>query len=168
MSPSDWISVLALVVASGALALEVRRWFESGPRLVVSVMPGAVIVDGENGQEEKDLLFVRVDNRGDATTTITNFGILRFDSHWQWLTGKHSATFNFPNPQLTGHPPGIPSELAPGQRWIGVARPRPDIIPDIETGALYVAIYANHSDRPAMKRIRKRKPAPLAGAIEAE
>ena len=34
MTLSDIIAVLALLTSGGALALEVRRWFESGPKLL--------------------------------------------------------------------------------------------------------------------------------------
>jgi hypothetical protein len=168
MSLSDWVSVLALVVESGALFLEIRRWFESGPQLAVSLTVNATIVGDADDDEEVGLLVVRVDNRGNASTTITTFAILKFESSWKRLRMQHAQSYIILHPQITGHPPAIPSELAPGQRWVGVARPRPDEIPDIESGKYYVAIYANHSDRPALKQIPKRTPDPLSDAIKLE
>jgi hypothetical protein len=46
---SEWISVIALVISSGAFSLQARSWLASGPRLRLSLMADA-------------LTFPRVDN----------------------------------------------------------------------------------------------------------
>lgn len=38
----------AAVVATAALALEVRRWIESGPRLSLSLMAPGIVVGGDD------------------------------------------------------------------------------------------------------------------------
>jgi hypothetical protein len=46
----DWwqegASIYAAIVATGALFLEIRRWFESGPRLKVTIICPAIQVGG--------------------------------------------------------------------------------------------------------------------------
>ena len=41
-----WVAVYAAIVATGALFLEVRRWFESGPRLYLMASTNMIFVGG--------------------------------------------------------------------------------------------------------------------------
>lgn len=66
---SDWIAIFAVIIASGALALEIRRWFESGVRLSVSVMADAQLAGGLE-EDDAEYLGVFVVNRGNTPTTI--------------------------------------------------------------------------------------------------
>ena len=74
------ISLWALYVSAGALfvsacvfALELRRWFDEGVRLGLSIMVGARIIGGLE-RDDRTYLSVTVTNRGSAPTTITNNG----------------------------------------------------------------------------------------------
>lgn len=75
---SDWATVYAAIVATGALFLELRRWFESGVRLRITYMLNGVIIPSAN--QDQLWIFVTVSNRGDSPTTITNLGYRLYES----------------------------------------------------------------------------------------
>ena len=78
MTVTDLVAVYAAIVATGALLLEVRRWVESGPRLYVTMMVDPLIITPGVGVDERLALSVSVDNRGTASTTITNLCLLHY------------------------------------------------------------------------------------------
>lgn len=109
MTGTDWIAVYAAIVAPGALALEVRRWFESGPRLTVQATPDMVMIG--NGRREDGLLVVTAINRGDAPTTITSLGIIEYPGYWARLRNRPTRAFVIADPN-DSRP--LPHVLAPG------------------------------------------------------
>ncbi|MFG1296674.1 hypothetical protein [Xanthobacter variabilis] len=157
MEPSSWIAIYAAVVATGALALEVRRWVESGPRIVVKASPNMMILDPLSKDEEKGVLVVTAYNRGEQSTTITHMLIVEYPNFIARMRNRPSKSFLIPNPQVSG-PPIIPSEIKPGAQWMGVARHRPDVIPDIQTGKFWAGIVTTDRGRPYLRQIpRPRK-----------
>jgi len=65
MDLTTGVAVYAAIVATGALFLEVRRWFESGPRLNIHVMPEAKTFNLP-GTENNTYLVATVKNRGNG------------------------------------------------------------------------------------------------------
>lgn len=157
MKSEAWIAIYAAVVATSALLLNFRSWLDSRPRLHLSLMVDGVVIGGGEEQEEKDLLILSVTNRGGETTVITHMVILKMDSWYQRLRILPTKSFLVPNPQFKGHPPNIPSDLEPYRKWMGAARKRDDIFPDIHNGTYYIGVYASHRDRPYLKRIPNNK-----------
>lgn len=158
------IAAYAAIVGTGALFLEIRRWRESGARLSLSLMADAQIV-GDGRIEEKGLIVANVTNRGDMPTTITNLGILRFENFFQRLRDRPAESYIILHPQLEGHPPVIPSEVGPGRLWMGIARPRPDVIPNLRNGEYYIAVYGSHRRQPTVARIPAEEPNALSDAV---
>lgn len=158
------VAAYAAIVGTGALFLEVRRWWESGARLVISLMVDAQIV-GNGRVEKKGLLVATVTNRGDLPTTITNFCILRFTSNLGRWRNRSTESYLIPHPQLEGYPPVIPGEVRPGQQWTGIAHSRSDVVPNIRSGEYYVAIFASHQSKPTLVRIPVEGPKILEGAV---
>lgn len=152
------IAAYAALIATGALFLEVRRWFESRPKLVISLIPDGVVMGGDRRYDEKDLTIVHVVNRGTEPTTIENLILMEIPTLWRRFRRRATRSFVVLNPQLKNYPANIPSDLEPNKRWTGFIRKRQDKIDDLQTGNFYVAISASHTDRMAMKRIPKRKP----------
>jgi hypothetical protein len=139
--------------------LEVRRWFESGPRLCISVTPDVIVITPGVTEQEKLALSVWVDNRGTASTTLTNPCLLRYPTVFHRMLNRPTECFVVLRPEPTGHPVNLPRELAPGQRWNGWVRPRPDVV-DPHSGGMFVALYANYKGRPTLKRIPKKRKLP--------
>jgi hypothetical protein len=158
MDPETWVATYAAIVATGALFLEVRRWFESGPRVVVQPRPNMMLIGTDGDDDEEGILIVNVYNRGDASTTITGLSLYEFPSWWARYRFKASRAFFIPNPQPAGSLPIVPKELRPGGHWVGLARPRPELTGDIETGRFCAAIHCTDRDKPYLARIPKRKP----------
>jgi hypothetical protein len=154
-SIGDIIAIYAAIVSTGALFLEIRRWFESGPRLRLRLMINARLIGGSPSDDEDDLVVVSVDNRGDAPTTITNLAVQRFPNIWARFRFRPTESYIVPNPQVRGAPSNVPQVLQPGGRWTGIMRSRSDLF-DIEGGGYFVAVYANHKQRPFLKRVRER------------
>jgi hypothetical protein len=149
-SLGGWATVYAAVVATGALFLEVRRWFESGTRLNVSYMLDAITIP-RNG--DKIYIVITVANRGDTATTITNLGFQAYDSRWQRFWGKASTSFIANNPSQ-GQP--IPHFIEPGGRWMGMCIQNDEINKLLDTGLLWAEVYATHANKPTSVRLMRR------------
>jgi hypothetical protein len=156
MGTSDWIAILALALSCGALALEVRRWVESGPRLHLSVMS-----DGKYTGDEEDhtYIFVTVTNRGSAPTTIQYFTLHTFDDWISRLRNRPSWSAIVNSPAWLGQ---IPFEVGTNKTWRGGARYNQDLESHRKSGKLYVGVGASHRDRSYYKHVRPKVAAPIA------
>ncbi|MBB3936580.1 hypothetical protein [Aureimonas phyllosphaerae] len=158
ITTSDLVAAYAAIVATGAFALEVRRWFETGPKQAIRTQTGMKLVSpGNPAQDEDGLCVVNVSNRGSAPTTVTGLGLLEYPTLSSRLRRKPTRQFMVLHPQLRGHPPAIPKEVPPGTQWTGISRPDPDTTGNIETGNFFVAIYTTERDKPFLRRIPKVK-----------
>jgi hypothetical protein len=154
----DWmtagIAAYAAIVATGALALEVRRWFQSGARLHIDLMSGAEMF-GVPGTEGNKYLVATVSNRGNSPTTITHFVLNDFKGWLNYLRSKPNFVGLVANPQIHVQAKSIPKLLQPGEQWSGMAIIDDDLNHRIDGGYLHVVIYANHTDEPIRKRVHK-------------
>lgn len=153
----DWAALYAAIVATGALFLEVRRWFESSAKLRIGIMPEGKIASNR-GIGEDTYLVVNVSNRGGSATTLTHFGMVHYGSWWRRIRDKPEKSFIVPHPHPAGASSGLPHLLAPGATWTGMAKHEKETMDLMETGDFWVQIYATHSDKPAYARVIKRKP----------
>ncbi len=157
-SITDWlvitVAAYAAIVATAALGLEVRRWFESGARLKIDIMPEAKTFNIP-GTEGNTYLVATVTNRGNAPTTITHFAVRDYGSWLGRIRSKPTWTVVIPSPQPPGTTSIIPKTLQPGEIWTGMVLydDKDELKGRIETGQLYVMIYASHADKPILKRV---------------
>lgn len=159
------VSAGSLAIAFGVFALEVRRWFDEGVRLSISVIVDAKFFGGIE-KDDQTYLAVTVTNRGSAATTITHMVLFNYPNTFGiWLPKrprflarlfkKHlPKTFIVAN---TGEM-RIPYVLEPGRNWHGTAVHTPDLEGMIAAGRLFVGIIGSHSDKPLFMRIRRWKP----------
>jgi hypothetical protein len=164
MKPETWVAIYAAVIGTSAFFLNVKAWWDSGPKLKLTVIANGVII-GSDGLDEKDLVILNVTNRGGAPTVITNMILFEMNSCWQRWRTRPLKSYIIPNPQLKGYPNNIPFDLEPAKKWTGVIRKRSDLIADIRTGNFYTGIYASHRDRPYLIRIPKRKDKTPKGTV---
>lgn len=149
-----WIAIAALGISAAALALEVRRWMESGVKLSVACAADMVIVyAGEKPDPRKQYLTVDVANRGDMPTTITNLGMVIFPSRFGKLRNRASQHFLCPWPSKAQP---LPFLLEPGARWSAQVRQGHEIEEALENGTLWALVFATHSEKSAMARITRR------------
>ena len=154
ISAEAWVAGYAAIVATGALALEIRRWFEAGPKISIRANPNMTLLDGMGHKKER-ILTVNATNRGDAATTITHLTVEEFPTVWARLRNKPSQSFVVPDPRIDGAGNGLPYVLPPGQQWTGLAGDPSETIGDIQTGNFWVAIYATHREQPYKVRITR-------------
>lgn len=160
MNPAWWQTVAAIyaaIVATGALFLEVRRWAESGARIAISVWSEAILLNVPGHDPEETYISVTVVNRGSSPTTITNFGLMEFRHSLARVRRRSSKSAIVTNPAVVAGMPGLPHVLVPGAQWQGMARHNDELVKWMDSGKLYVAIFASHSDRAAVQPVPKRK-----------
>lgn len=167
------ISLWALGVSGGSLCvalcvfvLELRRWFNEGVRLSMSVMVDAEIF-GAGQQEGNIYVAVTVTNRGNAATTITHMVLYDYPSQFalrlpsrlrRRFKSQRPNTFVVVNPILPGMPGQLPFVLEPGRNWQGMAVHTPELERMIQAGRLYVGVIGSHSDKALFQRVRRWTP----------
>ena len=144
-------AIYAAIVATGALFLEVRRWFESGPSLRLKLMTEASLLSG-GMKDPRDFLFLWVTNTGAAPTTITHMVLLQYGNFIKrWRDRPYASAF-VPMPQITGGP-GLPALLEPGAIWTGAAEYDDGLREMVNSGHLYVGVACSHSDRNFLRKV---------------
>ena len=163
------LSAGSLVVAACAFVLELRRWFDEGVKLSMSVMPDATIVGG-GVKDPKTYLHITVANRGTSATTITHMVLYNYPDRLsrflsrlpliifkhprflrRWSTKHSRETFVVKTDQ-------VPHVLEPGRTWQGMATHSPEIEKMIEGGRLFVGVIGSHGAKPFLRRVRRWTP----------
>jgi hypothetical protein len=154
------ISAGSLCVAFGVFVLELRRWFEEGIRLSMSVMADAKLFGGVT-RDENTYIAITVTNRGTAPTTITHMVLYNYPNRLslflskcprfvrQWFKKHRPGTFVV-NPT----PMPLPHVLEPGRNWNGMAVHTPELAQMIKGGRLFVGVIGSHSNKTLFRRVR--------------
>jgi hypothetical protein len=167
---SEWALFLSggsFVVAACAFALELRRWFDEGVKLSMSVIPEATIIGG--GRDENSYIAITATNRGSAATTITHMVLYNYPDRlslclsrwpliifkqprrlWRWFV-RHGPKTMIVNTVLMP----IPHVLEPGRTWQGMVAYTPGLEKMIADGRLFVGVIGSHSDKPLLRRVRE-------------
>jgi hypothetical protein len=143
----------AATVATGALFLDVQRWVESRPKLIISLIPTPSSSEATHGLMIRVSVLVHVVNRGATATTIENLLVLEYPTGLQLLRKPPTRSFVVPQPQFKGYSPNLPAEILANKRWSGSIRKVIKEIPDLQTSTFYVWIAASHTNRTILKRI---------------
>jgi len=162
----------SLVVAACAFVLELRRWFDEGVKLSMTVRPEAQLFGG-GVQDDKTYLAITVTNRGTAATTIAHMVLYNYPdrlsltlsklSHvlfkwprfvWRWRTQHEPKTFIVINPE----PIPLPHLLEPGRNWQGMAFHTSEMQKMIDGGRLFVGVIGSHSSKILLRRVRRWTP----------
>lgn len=146
------VAAYAAVVATGAFSLEIRRWFESGPRLKLRLMPNAIVLEGGD-LRERTYIAATVTNVGTLPTTVTGMGYLQYDNVWRRLRRKSTFQAIIPNPSLD-RASNVPHVLLPGTQWTGLGAYTPDLAARVGEGHFYVQIITSHRAKPLMHPVR--------------
>ncbi|WP_417278406.1 hypothetical protein [Celeribacter sp.] len=158
MDTTEWIAVYAAIVATGALALEVRRWFESGPRISLRIQPDMITV-GAGLNSSDSFVVATVRNRGSAPTTLTNLAMVKYESRFYRWTRKRGQHYVVPKPDFPGSATTIPYVLEPGTQWQGFIRRNGQLFEHFEDGTVVIEVYCSDRDKPYRKRIARKKKA---------
>lgn len=146
---SDIAAFYAAIVATGALALEVRRWFESGVRvrLTCSHVYSAPHFD-------QHAVLAELTNIGDAATTLTGMELWGYPSRIHALFGmSQSRTPCFNTSSFAGE--GVlPHVIEPGQTWRGSISAYSGVEGDQRFNVRYVAINNTRYTKPFTRMIK--------------
>ncbi|MBV8888917.1 MAG: hypothetical protein JO305_04545 [Alphaproteobacteria bacterium] len=168
MTTAEWAfgaSVGSLCVSLAAFALQLRRWFDEGVKLSMSVMSEAQMIGGFDDDEER-YIAITVTNRGSAATTITHMVLYNYPDRLSLFFSKCprfvQRCFKKRRPQtfivVNKAPLPLPHLLEPGRNWHGMARHTPELRKMIEDTRLYVGVIGSHSDKTFFRRVRKWTP----------
>ncbi len=145
------VAVYAAILSTGALALEIRRWIETGPRLHLTARAPMITINVP-GCDGKQFLCLTVINRGSAPTTLNSCVLAQYPSFWHRWRHKPKKAAVIANPTLVGSELNLPKVLNPGEVWSGYGNYE-ELKDWLDTGELYVGISASHKDKPLMTKI---------------
>lgn len=136
MTPTDFIALLALIIATATFALQVKQWLENGPKIHLSVMADAITFPDD---DRRPKLGLTVTNRGNEATQITHFIAFGFKSRWRRWRRKpfFTAIVNSPN---------TPHMLEARKYWIETMYYNEKTKQLRDAGELYVGVIATHRD----------------------
>ena len=137
MKITDWIAIIALVISSGGLFIQIRNWFASKPRLFLSVMPEALSIP-DDGRGTRIVLTVT--NRGGAPTMLTHMVAFTYENWWRRWRNK-------PNGSFIVKADSIPARVEPFGIWVGQAIYTNELRQKMKEGKLYVGVKGSRSDK---------------------
>ena len=146
MNPTEIAAWWGAGVATLLLLWDIYKWVTLGPRLRM-VVQGDMLVMGDPARKGEKFVTVRVTNRGNQSTTLTNLCLAHFSSTFKkWLRRKsQSFVVTLPAHQ-------IPHTLKPGGIWDGQVIQDEEIESLARDGYLEVELYHSHSRRPMRAR----------------
>jgi hypothetical protein len=147
MNTSEWLSIIALVISSGSVALQARAWLMSGPRLHLSLIADARSYP-DDGRGER--LALTVINRGDEPTMLTHMVGYTFANCIQKWRER---------PQTAGIIPSanMPTKLDVNGTWMGMLFYDGEVTNNRATGRFYIGVIASHSNKSSLIRVPPRK-----------
>ena len=154
------IAVYAAVVATFVLLWDIAKWAMQGPNLVVEVQSGMRMYDSDV-PDDRTYVVMRVTNRGDRSTTITNMGYLLYRDDWVAQFNRNGNTFAAIVPNPSPNQP-LPYTLAPGVQWVGMGWQDDEITQMARDGCLMCAVYHSHTSNPIRRQIVIREATPTA------
>lgn len=143
ITTTDFIATLALVIAAATFVLQVKQWFDSGPKIKLSVMGDALEFPGPDRTPK---IALTVTNRGSERTQITHMVAFSYSSWWKWFRRHqdYAAIVNSTN---------VPSPVEPKDYWMGMAKYNPKIMELRDKQQLYVGVIMTHRDKPYLIRV---------------
>lgn len=145
----DPVAILALIVASAALGLEVRRWFEDRARIELSVMEDMITMPVDDRRPKLSLTAI---NTGGRPTTITHFVIRGYKSQVHRFFGRtqtHALVLNNEYGQL-------PKKLNQADMWTSYMVYNSDTQEFRKRNALSVGVICTHKRKPTLFKVNKK------------
>jgi hypothetical protein len=147
MRTAEWLSVIALIISSGGLAIQLRNWAMGKPRLHLSAMSDASVFP-DDGKGSRAALTVI--NRGGEPTFLTHMIAFTYENRWKKLRKK---------PSMTGivNSPHIPAKLEVNATWMGTMFYTDDLRQNMKEGKVYIGVIASHSSKNFLIRLKPPK-----------
>jgi hypothetical protein len=155
IEPTGIVALYAAIISTFALGLEVRRWFESGPRLKIRYMAPAMVIGGYP-EDSTRYISVTISNNGNQATTITHLIFYGYDNLLTYILRKQSRQLFIPNPQLNSAP--LPHVLEAGKEWSGSATYEDKMKSELRERAFWsVGVSYSYSKNPKLTRLKVNK-----------
>ena len=151
-STSDFAAWWGAIVASFAVIWNIIVAVRSGARVHVRVNPEMQVYPRQPPTNDNTYISVTAVNRGNSSTTITNFCGYYTKSYWNLLRRKKQS-FIVTTDLSLGKP--IPYVLRPGEEWSSMADQK-SIQEQCAGGLLYFGIIHNQRKRAVYKRVKFR------------
>ena len=147
---SNPVAIYAAALSTCVAIWNFYQWWVKGPKLTGYLSPNMSVLGGFV-PDEKSYVVLTVINRGDATTTITNLGLLGYSSWLNYLRGKPAkAGVIQPGGSLSSP---VPSQLAPGHEFKGFAIQDSDLVEWSKAQLLFMCVWHSMSNKPFRVRI---------------
>ncbi|RCK33384.1 hypothetical protein TH9_10870 [Thalassospira xiamenensis] len=152
----DWISasiaLYAAIVATGALALEIRRWVENGPKLSLSLMLTAQSTADYDlpGDERQKFILLTAVNSGNAPTTVTHIILHRYNSLFSRFRMRPSESWVVVKNSICP----LPYTLEVAKIFHGQINHDSELVAHIKSGNLYVGVAVTHKKYPILLHVR--------------
>lgn len=150
LTASDAAAFYAAIVATGALFLEVRRWFESGVKIKVTANHQYSAPDFE-----QHVITATATSVGDAATTVTGLEVWVYPTRIHALLRLSLTRMAVLDTKTFASPDSIlPAKLAPGDTWSGGINEHSE--EQIRKGwqVSYFAVRTTRYKRPFFARIK--------------
>lgn len=151
--PVALAAVYAALISTAALALEVRRWFETGPRLLVTAQGPMIPVNAPSAEGMK-FLSLSVANRGTSPTTIKLMILHEYPTFWHRFRANPVKAAFVLDPSVPGFPVTLPMVLAPGEIWDGYVIYSEELKQWVQESHFYLGVTVSHQKRPVTARLR--------------
>jgi hypothetical protein len=151
---ADQISPVAIYAAALSTVVAIwnfYQWWSKGPKLTGYTSPNMSVIGGIV-PDPNTYLILTVSNRGDASTTITNLGLLGYANWCDYVRGKTTqAAVITPGGGLGSV---IPYQLAPGGEFKGFAIRDSDIVNWSKKHLLFMCVWHTMSNKPFHTRVQ--------------
>ena len=136
------IAGYAAIVSTFVLGWDAYKWLHAGPKVHLTASPGMKIV-GNGMLDPNTYVSATAVNLGDRATTITNLGIIYFESWFKacFRRNRPDKAFIITSPSQAQP---LPYRFEPGAQWMGLANQSDDLKQMIRAGYLYVVLYHAH------------------------
>lgn len=150
MGSTHIIAGYAAIVATAVLLWDIYKWKSSGAKIYLSVL----IELHRFPTKEDRFIRVTATNTGDRPTTISVFGFLYYENWFSFAKSFLPLIQGKPDKFFSHDSYNLPYVLKPGDLW--TSRPIEDkkIQEMAKEGLLVFAIYASHTEKPTIKRVR--------------
>ncbi|WP_076835908.1 hypothetical protein [Burkholderia pseudomallei] len=144
------IAGYAAIISTFVLGWDVYKWLDSGPKVRLTASTGMKMVGG--GQiDPKTYVSVTAVNLGDRATTITNLGLLYYDSWISLRRNKAKKAFIVATPSQAQP---ISYRFEAGAQWIGICDQDDEVATMIRDGYLFVVLYHSHYGKGVRHRLK--------------
>ena len=170
ISTTDLIAIIAVIMAAFSLALEIRRWWESGVKLKMTCVVDTIFKPNII-EEPNNHIYIVVSNRGDTPTTLTGLTFIYHPTIWNELRYNFSMSFirqmvpysrfwKYFNNTLRAE--AIPHRFKPyfldtGTTWHDRIFQTEEFDKYLNEGRFWLLIHASHTDKPIKRRLIRHK-----------